>query len=196
MFDAAVAMTDIVMNLTSLGQEVQPFPKHFILDTFRAADGWFVMQLVREHQFGPLADVIGRPEWKQDERLATREGWGEHLEDVIRPGVEAWSHTRTMVEASKELTAAGVAAGPCFHSSDVIADPHLERRHMVVEMDRVDGVDQPVLIPGNPVKLSKVSEGPETRVPWVGEHTRDVLEAELGLTDGQLDALVERGVIA
>jgi crotonobetainyl-CoA:carnitine CoA-transferase CaiB-like acyl-CoA transferase len=154
------------------------------------------MQLVREHQFGPLADVIGRPEWKQDERLATREGWGEHLEDVIRPGVETWSHTRTMVEASKELTAAGVAAGPCFHSSDVIADPHLERRHMVVEMDRVDGVDQPVLIPGNPVKLSKVSEGPETRVPWVGEHTRDVLGAELGLTDAQLDALVERGVIA
>jgi crotonobetainyl-CoA:carnitine CoA-transferase CaiB-like acyl-CoA transferase len=196
MFDAAVAMTDIVMNLTSLGQEVQPFPKHFILDTFRAADGWFVMQLVREHQFGPLADVIGCPEWKDDPRLATRAGWGEHLENVIRPGVEAWSSTRTMVEASKELTAAGVAAGPCFHSSDVITDPHLERRHMVVEMDRVDGVDEPVLIPGNPVKLSKVAEGPETRVPWVGEHTRAVLHDELGLSDEQLDALSTQGVIA
>jgi crotonobetainyl-CoA:carnitine CoA-transferase CaiB-like acyl-CoA transferase len=196
MFDAAVAMTDIVMNLTSLGQEVQPFPKHFILDTFRAADGWFVMQLVREHQFGPLADVIGRSEWKDDPRLATRAGWGEHLEDVIRPGVEAWSSTRSMVEASKELTAAGVAAGPCFHSSDVITDPHLDRRHMVVAMDRVDGGEQPVLLPGNPVKLSKVAEGPETRVPWIGEHTRDVLAAELGLSESELDALVERGVVA
>ncbi len=47
MYDTAVAMTDIVMNLASLGQPKQPFPKHFILDTFRAADGWFVMQLVR-----------------------------------------------------------------------------------------------------------------------------------------------------
>jgi crotonobetainyl-CoA:carnitine CoA-transferase CaiB-like acyl-CoA transferase len=100
-----------------------------------------------------------------------------------------------MVEASKELTAAGVAAGPCFHSSDVITDPHLERRRMVVEMDRVDGVEEPVLIPGNPVKLSKMAEGPETRVPWVGEHTRDVLASELGLDEQQLDALMENGVI-
>jgi len=196
MFDAAVAMTDIVMNLASLGQPAQPYPKHFILDSFKAADGWFVIQLVREHHFGPLADVVGRPEWKDDPRFATRAGWGEHLDDVIRPGIEAWSANRTMVEASKELTAAGVAAGPCFHSSDLMTDEHLERRHMVVEMGRVDGGEQPVLIPGNPVKLSKMAEGPETRVPWVGEHTRDVLAAELGLTDADLDALVENGVIA
>jgi crotonobetainyl-CoA:carnitine CoA-transferase CaiB-like acyl-CoA transferase len=86
MFDAAVAMTDVVMNFASLGQPAQPFPKHFILDTFRAADGWFVMQLVREHQLPRLAEVVGRPEWTNDERLATRQAWGAHLEDVIRPG--------------------------------------------------------------------------------------------------------------
>ena len=38
-----------------------------------------------------------------------------------------------------------------------------------------------MLIPGNPVKLSKMAEGPETRVPWVGEHTAAVLQEELGL---------------
>jgi crotonobetainyl-CoA:carnitine CoA-transferase CaiB-like acyl-CoA transferase len=196
MFDAAVAMTDIVMNLTSLGQPVQPFPKHFILDTFRAADGWFVLQLVREHQLPRLAEVVGRPEWVDDARLATRQGWGEHLEGVIRPGVEAWSASRTMVEACKELTNAGVAAGPCFHSSDVIHDPHLEQRNMIVRMDRADGVDDPVLTPGNPVKLSKIAETSETRWPWTGEHTRDVLRAELGLDDVELDRLIDNGVIA
>ena len=54
---------------------------------------------------------------------------------------------------------------------------------MLVEMPRTDGVDEPVLVPGNPVKLSKVAEGPETRVPWVGEHTDAVLADELGLDD-------------
>ncbi|HEX4820332.1 MAG TPA: CoA transferase [Acidimicrobiales bacterium] len=196
MFDAAVAMTDVVMNFASLGQPSQPFPKHFILDSFRAADGWFVMQLVREHQLPRLAEVVGCPEWATDERLATRDTWGAHLEDIIRPGVEAWSANRTMVEACKELTAAGVAAGPCFHASDVVTDPHLEQRNMIVRMDRVDGVDEPVLLPGNPVKLSKVAEGPETRVPWVGEHTRDVLRAELGLNEDALDELVAEGVVA
>jgi crotonobetainyl-CoA:carnitine CoA-transferase CaiB-like acyl-CoA transferase len=69
-------------------------------------------------------------------------------------------------------------------------------RHMLVEMPRTDGVTEPVLVPGNPVKLSKVSEGPETRIPWVGEHTAAVLTAELGLSDAELAGLRERGVIS
>ena len=107
MFDAAVAMTDIVTNLSSLGQERQPYPVPFILDSFRASDGWFVMQLVREHQFGRLAEVVGRPEWASDPRFATRAGWGEHLESVLRPGIEAWAASRTKTAAAAELTAAG-----------------------------------------------------------------------------------------
>jgi hypothetical protein len=32
-------------------------------------------------------------------------------------------------------------------------------------------------------------------VPWVGEHTGEVLRAELGLDDAQLAALAETGII-
>jgi formyl-CoA transferase len=56
-------------------------------------------------------------------------------------------------------------------------------------------VAEPVLIPGNPVKLSAVAEGPETRIPWVGEHTAEVLEAELGLSPAELEKLRAEGVI-
>jgi len=115
---------------------------------------------------------------------------------VIRPAVDAWAATRTKLEAAQQLTAAGIVAGPSNHASDVIADPHVAARHMLVEMARTDGVDEPVLVPGNPVKLSKVAEGPETRVPWVGEHTADVLGAELGLGEVELAGLRERGVIS
>ncbi|TML87074.1 MAG: CoA transferase [Actinobacteria bacterium] len=196
MYDATVAMTDIVTNLASLGVERRAFPQPFILDVFRASDGWFVMQLVREHQFERLARVVERPEWIGDARLATRAGWGEHLDDVLRPGIEAWAATRTKVEAAEVLTAAGVAAGPCHDAAEVTADPHLAARNMLVEMARADGVDGDVIVPGNPVKLSKVAEGPETRVPWVGEHTDEVLRRELGLGDGELEALAGDGVIA
>ena len=195
MLDATVAMTDIVTNFASMGMPRVPYPAPYILDTFRAADGWFVIQLVREHQFERLAEVVGRPEWKDDPRLTERAGWGAHLEDVVRPGVEAWAATRTKAEAAEELTAAGVAAGPCFDAAEVIADPHLAKRRMLVELARTDGVDDPVLVPGNPVKLSAVEETPEDRVPWVGEHTRRVLHDELGLTDAELDALRDEGVL-
>jgi crotonobetainyl-CoA:carnitine CoA-transferase CaiB-like acyl-CoA transferase len=66
---------------------------------------------------------------------------------------------------------------------------------MLVEMERTDGVERPVVIPGNPVKLSKMAEGPESRIPWVGEHTRAILADELGLDDDAIDALVADGVI-
>jgi formyl-CoA transferase len=61
---------------------------------------------------------------------------------------------------------------------------------------RTDGVDEPILVPGNPVKMSRVAEGPETRVPWLGEHTDAVLAAELGLGPDQLAKLRAGGVIA
>src|SRR5438477_2677956 len=95
MLDATVAMTDIVTNYASLGQPRMPYPPPYILDSFRAADGWFVMQIVREHHFERLAEVVGHPEWTSDPRLESRAGWGDHLDDVIRPGIETWAANRT-----------------------------------------------------------------------------------------------------
>jgi crotonobetainyl-CoA:carnitine CoA-transferase CaiB-like acyl-CoA transferase len=43
--------------------------------------------------------------------------------------------------------------------------------------------------------MTKVAEGPETRVPWVGEHTDQVLHTELGLDDGALARLREAGIV-
>jgi crotonobetainyl-CoA:carnitine CoA-transferase CaiB-like acyl-CoA transferase len=167
-----------------------------ICEGFRASDGYVVVQVVREHQFERLAELVGHPEWKDDPRFATRSGWGPNLETVIRPAVDAWASRRTKLEAARALTEAGIAAGPSNAAPDVIADPHVAARHMLVEVPRTDGVDTDVLVPGNPVKLSKVAEGPETRVPWVGEHTDEVLRAELGLDDGALAALRARSVIS
>ncbi len=67
---------------------------------------------------------------------------------------------------------------------------------MLVEVPRSDGVTEPILVPGNPVKLSGVAEGPETRVPWLGEHTDAVLAEELGLDEGERSRLRAAGVIA
>ena len=44
--------------------------------------------------------------------------------------------------------------------------------------------------------MSKMSEGPETRVPWVGEHTKQVLNEELGLDQSELEDLQKAGIIS
>ncbi len=196
MFDAMVSMTDLVTNFWSLG--LRPAPGQglaMILDGFEASNGWFIIEVGREHEFERLANLVGHPEWLTDDRLATRAGWREHMDDILRPGVKAWAADKTNIEACRALADAGVAAGPCLTAQQVIDDPHVAARNMLMEIPRPEGGD-PVLTPGNPIKMSRVSEGPDVRMPWLGEHTDEVLSAELGLDDARLAALRDGGVIA
>jgi crotonobetainyl-CoA:carnitine CoA-transferase CaiB-like acyl-CoA transferase len=194
MLDAMVAVLDVVPNFWSMGMPMgTPWPG--ILHGFRAADGWFMLQVLRPHQWPDLARAIGRPEWADDPRFASPELCLDHLESDIRPAIEQWAAAKTKHDACVTLNAAGLVAGPCATDAEVVADPHLAQRHMLVEHPRTDGVAQPVLIPGLPIKFAEVSEGPETRVPWLGEHTDDVLGAELGLGPEELDVLRAENVI-
>jgi crotonobetainyl-CoA:carnitine CoA-transferase CaiB-like acyl-CoA transferase len=196
MFDAMLAMTDIVTNFWSMGLrkgELGPL----IMHGFRAKDGWFVLQVARPQQFVRLVELIGHPEWATDARFATRQGWVDHLEDLLRPAVEDWASGMTKVEVCHAMGAAGLAAGPCLADEEVVADPHVAARGMLVEIPRTDGVAQPVLTPGNPVKMSAVAAQPAgRRPPWLGEHTTGVLAAELGMSSSQIQTLREAGVVA
>jgi len=199
MFDAMVAMCDLAVNYWSMGQFREPdqeFDLPLILDSFLSARGWFIVQVGREHQFERLANLVGHPEWVGDERFATRQGWRAHVEPVIRPAVEAWAADKTNLEAARIFAESGIAAAPCSSAPDVAADPHVALHNMLVELERTDGVEQPVLVAGNPIKMSKVTEGPEKFVPMMGEHTASVLSSMLGLDDSTIDELIAAGVIS
>jgi crotonobetainyl-CoA:carnitine CoA-transferase CaiB-like acyl-CoA transferase len=195
MLDAVLAMTDIVTNFWSMGLrkgELGPL----IMHGFRAKDGWFVLQVARPQQFTRLVELIGHPDWAADPRFATRQGWVDHLEDLLRPAIEDWASGMTKIEACRAMGAAGLPAGPCLADEEVVADPHVAARGMLVEIPRTDGVAQPVLTPGNPVRLSAVPAHPAgRRPPWLGEHTAEVLSAELGMSGDQIEALRGAGVI-
>jgi crotonobetainyl-CoA:carnitine CoA-transferase CaiB-like acyl-CoA transferase len=167
-----------------------------ILHGFRAKDGWFVLQVGRPDQFARLVDLIGHPEWAADQRFATRQGWLDHLDDLLRPAVEDWASAMTKLEACHAMSAAGLAAGPCLDGEEVVNDPHVAARGMLVEIPRTDGVAQPVLTPGNPVRMSAAPAHPAAgRPPWLGEHTSDVLAAELGMSSARIQELREAAVI-
>ncbi|MEZ5168463.1 MAG: CaiB/BaiF CoA-transferase family protein [Acidimicrobiales bacterium] len=193
MLDATMAMTDIVSNFYSMGIPDEASSGVGIVETFEAGDGNFVLQVVREHHFEKVAELTGNEDWLTDERFATRAGWQEHFEAVIRPGIERWAAGMSNREAVALLSAEGIAAGESNSSREIVEDEHVQVRHMLVEVPRDDG-GAPILVPGNPVKMSRTPEGPETRVPWLGEHTDDVLAAELGLDTARLTALREAGI--
>ncbi len=194
MYDAMVAMADMVPFMASMGVEQIATGGPWIIDSFRAKDGYFVVEIIREQHLHQLARAIGKPEWIEDERFAERESWPDHIETIFRPAIEAWASTRTKLEACHALCAKGVAAGPSNSAADLRSDPHVERRNMLIEVDRPDS-DTPLEIVGNPVKLSRVAEGPVRRFPRLGEHTDELLREDLGLGDEELAGLRADGVI-
>jgi len=194
MLDSVIALTDIVMNFWSMGLtngNTGPLINH----GFRAADGWFIMQVAREAHFERLAGVVGHPEWTSDPRLASRQGWLDHLDGVLRPAIEGWAQDKTRDQVCRLLSQEGVAAGPCLRDDEIVADAHVRARNMVSEIGRPDGSGPPVLVPGNPIKLSGVSELAEHRVPTLGEHTDQVLADELGLSPSEIGALRSSHII-
>ena len=196
MYDATLAMADMVPQLWSMDAppEWATAGSLAIVAAFRAQDGFFVASVFREHHFERLAGLVGRPDWVGDPRFATREGWARQIEPEIRPAVEAWARDKTKLEAARALAEIGVAAGPSNVAEDIHADPHVTARNMLVEVPRTDA-EKPILVVGNPVKMSRLSEGPVAPFPGLGEHTDEVLESELGLSEAERTSLRDRGVI-
>jgi formyl-CoA transferase len=196
MMDAMVAVSDMPPFLWSMGA-----PERWaaagslgICAAFRAKDGFFVIAIFREHQFERLAQAIGHPEWISDPRFATREDWARATEPVVRPALEGWARDKTKLEAARALCELGVVAGPSNGAADLSADPHVRLRDMLIEVPRPDG-GRPMLVVGNPVKLSHVAEGPVRSFPSLGEHGGEVLSGLLGLSDQELASLRSAGVI-
>jgi formyl-CoA transferase len=196
MLDATLAVSDMPPFLWSMGapESWAAAGKLGVCAGFRADDGWFVMAVFREHHFERLARLVGCPEWTADPRFATREGWAEHTDAVVRPAVEAWARGKTRLAACDALCAEGIVAGPSHTAADLASDPHVAARDMLLEVPRPDG-GRELLVVGNPVKLSRVAEGPVARFPSLGAHTDAVLRETLGLGDEALEDLRARKVI-
>jgi crotonobetainyl-CoA:carnitine CoA-transferase CaiB-like acyl-CoA transferase len=161
--------------------------------TFQAADHPIVVAVGNDAQFRVLCDVIGAPELARDERYATN-GARVINRGTLEPtlqGVIAKLNGHELLEA---LHARGVPAGPVNTIGEAFEDPFVEARGTVQRFMRDDGVEVPsVAYPG---KFSETPADYRRRPPFLGEHTREVLQAWLGLEAGRLDELTAGGVIA
>jgi formyl-CoA transferase len=196
MFDAMLAMTDMVPFMWSLGEppSAATSKRTGLVNAFRAKDGYFVVAVFRDHQMEQLARLVGCEGWLTDERLATREGWAQHSDGLIREGIEAWARELSKLAAAERLCAAGIPAGPSNVAEDLHQDPHVRARDMLIEVPRPDA-ERPMLVVGNPVKLSGAQDGPAERFPSLGEHTDEVLHKLLGLDADEIERLRAAGAI-
>ncbi len=138
-----------------------------------------------------LLIAIGHPELVDDPRVANAMARREN-NDWLHELVGEWCRERTKHEAMAELQACGVPSGAVFDSGDIFNDEHLKGRKMVQVVEHP--TRGPVEILGNPVRVDH--DGTDLiPAPLLGQHTNEVLAAELGLSSAEIESLRAARVI-
>ena len=156
---------------------------------FEAADAPFVLACGNDAQFARVASVVGEPGWATDERYASNGARVRHREELVAALAARFRVAERAVWVER-LVAAGVPATPVLTLPEALADPQVAARGMVTTVD--DPVAGPIPTLASPFGAAALPPGPS---PLLGEHTAVVLREALGLSDEEIAALAEAGVL-
>ena len=138
-----------------------------------------------------LCRAIDRDDLLNDPRYADPRTRYERRQELIEE-IERWTKARDKYEAMRELAEAGVPASAVLDTSDLYRNPHLVERGFVHEVEHP--AVGPIKLLGWPARMSG-SQVPIKAAPLLGEHSREVVAADLGLSATDIDDLVDRGVL-
>jgi formyl-CoA transferase len=138
-----------------------------------------------------LLKAMGREELIGDPRYSTPAARLQRLDEVYAL-VESWTMQYTKFEIMEKLNAINIPCGPVLDTADLIQDPHLRARQMIVDVPHPQrGTFQTV---GCPLKLSD-SPVDVTASPLLSEHTEVVLREVMGHDKDAVEKLRQEGVI-
>ncbi|MCL4231196.1 MAG: CoA transferase [Dehalococcoidia bacterium] len=174
------------------GNRQSPFAPN---DCYRCAgdERWVAISVRDERDWDAFTGVLGNPDWALAPRFATPTGRWQH-QDEMRPLIEAWTLSRDSREAARSLLAAGVPAAPVLDPRDILLDPQM------LERDYWEVIDHPAagrrIYPRQvSAHFSAVPRQPRTPPPLLGQHNREVFSGLLGMSEAEIAALEEQGII-
>ena len=194
MLDAQVSlMENAIVRHCATGEIPGPIGTRHPLTTpfqaFPASDGWFVIAGVKD--WALFCARIERDDLIFDERFATNPLRTQN-HAALEPILFEVFRTRTVAEWLAEL-AEVCLIGPLNRVDQVVADPQVTAREMIVELPTWNGGSMRVA--GTPVKLSRTPGGPTRGASRPGEHTAELLGAHAGIDEERLRGLAARGVV-
>ena len=151
----------------------------------RCADGYITLGAANDRIFERLARLLGHPEWIDDQRFAVDGDRVRHRE-ALAEAIEAVTTERSRAHWLEQFEAHDIPCGPINTYREVMDDPQVRAREMVVE------TEHPTLgrirTLGTPIKLGATPLAPGRPAPLLGQHTDEVLE-EAGYTTVEIGAL-------
>jgi len=188
---------DAVLNYTASGEIMQRHgnasgaasPRGI----YQAADGgWLSIAASNQSIALRLFEAMGRPDLKDDARYATNAARMANNESMQQIVID-WVGSMPRDVALKILDDHEVVAAAVNDAKDVSEDPHFAHRTLVELAGTVFGQAQ---MPGPILHVNDYAGPLYDGVPAVGEHTREVLLGEVGLSQAELESLGTAGVIS
>ncbi|MBP0948528.1 CaiB/BaiF CoA-transferase family protein [Pseudomonas alliivorans] len=159
---------------------------------FPTADGDFILTVGNDSQFRKFAEVAGQSQWATDPRFLTNKLRVANRGELI-PLIRQATVFKTTAQWVDELEAAGVPCGPVNDLAQVFADPQVLARGLAIELPHALGGR--VAQVASPIRLSETPVEYRRAPPLLGEHTFEVLQALLGMSEGEVAALKGAGVL-
>jgi crotonobetainyl-CoA:carnitine CoA-transferase CaiB-like acyl-CoA transferase len=160
---------------------------------FRCRDGSYINITALAHQWGQLAAAMGRPELVDDPRFKDARARRDNNGEIVAL-IERWlAGFDTREAAIAALERHRLPCAPVLTLNEAVAHPHLRRRGTVREVS--DTQLGAFAIPGPPVKFSRWPERKDVRADLLGAHNEEVLKELAGLSDAEIAALYEEGVL-
>jgi crotonobetainyl-CoA:carnitine CoA-transferase CaiB-like acyl-CoA transferase len=183
---------DVLETGASPGLLGNDSPQFAPYGVFRCKDGAIALAGAgSDHLWIRLCDVLGRPDWAQDERFATNADRVRHraeltgeIEQVLgRFDAEHWQRI---------LDAAGVPASAVNQLGTALTSPQSRALGALEDVTTPEGYPYRTVRP--PLSIDGTL-GYSRGAPSLGQHTAEVLK-EFGLDAETLDDLVERRIVA
>lgn len=159
--------------------------------SFAAADGDVALAVGNDRQFARLCRVLGLEELAEDPRFVDNARRVLNREELV-PLLARVFERSERAEWLRRLKQAGVPAAPVNTLPEALKDSQVQARGMVAEVEHPLAGSLPMVMS----PFGEAASGRRAAPPVLGQHNREVLASELGLSAAELDELEAAGVLA
>lgn len=165
---------------------------HVPYNAYRTQTGHIIIACIGDAFYEKFLEVVPRPELRQEQYRKQPARFADRV--LIDRIIQEEFDTNTSEYWLAKLRAARIPCAPVNNFAQVLADPQVRARGMVVDVELQNG--DTIQMPGNPVKLSDAGAERYSAPPHLGEHTNAVLKDFLLYDGARIAQLRASGVIA
>lgn len=155
-------------------------------------DRWIAIAVMEDVQWCGLRAALGEPAWMTDSALNSAEGRLARV-DVVDAQLDRETRRYVVEDLVEVLQRHGVPAGRVSTAADVIVDPQLVHRDHWLRLDHPEM--GPSLYNAQPFRNTRSPAGQARPAPLLGQHTREICNTLLGMSDEEVSRLMEEGVL-